>query len=118
MQNDDWLAKIEGATTEQLISWRQTIDKAITERQRKEKDDALRQIQQIAESHGIDLDTISLQKGKHRSRNSEKPARNAAPKYRNPHDQFRTWSGIGRKPKWVEEWLAAGKPISELEIKS
>ena len=42
--------------------------------------------------------------------------RTAAVKYRNPKDSNLTWTGRGRKPKWVTEALAAGKSLSDLAI--
>lgn len=43
-------------------------------------------------------------------------ASKAAPKYRGPAGE--TWSGgRGRKPRWVTEALAAGKSLSDYEIK-
>ena len=41
-----------------------------------------------------------------------------APKYRSPTNPSETWSGRGRKPKWVEEHLAAGKSLEALLIRS
>ncbi|MBU1361043.1 MAG: H-NS histone family protein [Gammaproteobacteria bacterium] len=41
----------------------------------------------------------------------------SAPKYRSPTGE--TWSGgRGRKPRWISEALAAGKTLSDFEIKS
>ncbi|HAZ7924890.1 TPA: H-NS histone family protein [Escherichia coli] len=34
----------------------------------------------------------------------------------NPDDQWETWNGRGRKPKWVKEWLAKGHSLEELEV--
>jgi DNA-binding protein H-NS len=39
-----------------------------------------------------------------------------APKYRNPDNPSDVWSGRGRKPKWVEEKLAAGRELAEMQI--
>ncbi len=39
-----------------------------------------------------------------------------APKYANPADPSQTWSGRGRKPKWVVEALEAGKSLDDLAI--
>lgn len=39
-----------------------------------------------------------------------------APKYANPADPSQTWSGRGRKPKWVVEALDAGKSLDDLAI--
>lgn len=38
------------------------------------------------------------------------------PKYRHPENPAITWTGRGRKPKWVAEHIEAGKPIEDLEI--
>jgi len=40
-----------------------------------------------------------------------------APKYQNPKDADQTWTGRGRKPKWVEEQLNKGKKLTSLMIK-
>jgi DNA-binding protein H-NS len=39
-----------------------------------------------------------------------------AAKYAHPENAAITWSGRGRKPKWVEAALAAGKTMADLEI--
>ena len=39
-----------------------------------------------------------------------------AAKYRNPDNPSENWSGRGRKPKWVEEKLSAGRSLEELAI--
>ena len=35
-------------------------------------------------------------------------------KYRNPAKPEQGWSGHGRRPQWVLDWLAQGKPIEDL----
>jgi DNA-binding protein H-NS len=40
----------------------------------------------------------------------------AAMKYRHPEDSALTWSGRGRKPRWVVEFLAKGGKIESLAI--
>lgn len=39
-----------------------------------------------------------------------------APRYRNPADASQQWTGRGRQPQWVKEWLDAGKDIAGLKI--
>ena len=46
-----------------------------------------------------------------------KPVAKVAPKYRNPKNAEQTWTGRGRKPKWVEEHLNKGKKLTTLIIK-
>jgi DNA-binding protein H-NS len=38
------------------------------------------------------------------------------PKYRNPENPGETWSGRGRKPKWVEMALAHDRELEDLAI--
>ncbi len=38
-------------------------------------------------------------------------------RYRHPEKADLVWSGKGKKPKWVADWIAAGKPLTELETK-
>jgi DNA-binding protein H-NS len=40
------------------------------------------------------------------------------PKYRNPDNHRETWSGRGRKPKWVEMALAHDRELEDLAIPS
>jgi len=37
------------------------------------------------------------------------------PKFRHPEDPKITWSGVGRRPKWIEEALRSGT-IEALKI--
>lgn len=45
-----------------------------------------------------------------------KTGRTVAPKYRNPDDPAQTWSGRGKRPRWVQAQLDAGKSLQSLEI--
>ena len=47
---------------------------------------------------------------------STKPKAKVPPKYRNPKDADQTWTGRGRKPKWVEELLNKGKNLDSFAI--
>jgi DNA-binding protein H-NS len=38
------------------------------------------------------------------------------PKYRNPASPEQTWSGRGKKPKWLEAQIAKGKKVEEFAI--
>ena len=107
MTPDNLLNYLEKATNEQLTEWKQAIDSEIENRQSRERAEARKKIRELAETHGIDLASLSpgVTGKKHEA------------KYRNPENQFITWSGIGRKPKWVAEWLAAGKALDDLRIK-
>jgi DNA-binding protein H-NS len=38
------------------------------------------------------------------------------PKYRNPNPPHQSWSGRGKQPKWIREWLAEGNAVEDLQI--
>lgn len=38
------------------------------------------------------------------------------PKYRHPDHAEVTWTGRGKKPKWMREWIMAGKDPNDLLI--
>lgn len=40
----------------------------------------------------------------------------AIPRYRHPSDTSLTWTGRGRKPAWVAEWLVNGGTLEQLEV--
>ena len=70
----------------------------------------------IAE-YGLTASDLKLSaRGASVKRSAGVPAAKAAAKYRGPTGE--TWSGgRGRKPRWVTEALAAGKSLTEFEIK-
>ena len=45
-----------------------------------------------------------------------KTRRPAQPKYRNPADHAQVWSGRGKRPRWFNAALAAGKKEKDLLI--
>jgi len=50
-----------------------------------------------------------------RSGYSREPRGN--PRYRDPANPARTWSGLGKSPAWVRDYIARGRKLSEFEIK-
>ncbi|MDC0660585.1 H-NS histone family protein [Leisingera sp. SS27] len=46
----------------------------------------------------------------------KRPKGKAVPKYRNPGNPDQTWTGRGRKPKWINEVLQGGADLTDLEI--
>jgi DNA-binding protein H-NS len=46
----------------------------------------------------------------------KKTRRPAKPKFRNPADHSRTWSGRGKRPRWFNAALSAGKKEKDLLI--
>ena len=43
-------------------------------------------------------------------------SRPVSPKYQNPMRPFETWSGRGRRPRWLKEQLITGKPLEDFSV--
>jgi DNA-binding protein H-NS len=70
---------------------------------------AREEIQAIAQRAGISLQ--ELVKGAARKKSG-----NVAVQYRNPANADQRWTGRGRQPKWVKEWLDAGSSLDALRV--
>lgn len=70
---------------------------------------AREEIQAIAQRAGISLQ--ELVKGAARKKSGK-----VAVQYRNPANADQQWTGRGRQPKWVKEWLEAGKALDALRV--
>ena len=97
------MLEVTAMSTEALQEVRAVVDAELKKREAKTRADARRKILELAEANELDLDVLAASaKGRKR--------------YRNPDNQFETWSGKGRQPKWVKAQLAAGRTLSDLEI--
>lgn len=76
------------------------------ERQRKE---ALAEIDALARERGFTIEQLVGVAPP----STRKPI---PPKYANPDDRSQTWTGRGRKPRWVVAALDAGKSLDDLTI--
>lgn len=36
--------------------------------------------------------------------------------YRNPNDMMQTWTGRGKPPRWVTDWVGSGKSLDALRV--
>ena len=65
----------------------------------------------ILKAEGVALEEVFGGRGAGR-----KTRRPAQAKYRNPADHAQTWSGRGKRPRWFNAALAAGKKEKDLLI--
>ncbi|GAA5178909.1 H-NS family nucleoid-associated regulatory protein [Niveibacterium umoris] len=106
------------------------VEAEIERRANSAKKDVLKKVNKLVSEAGLSLgdligdDKKPARKAAKPRTGAAKPGRKAAvrktvgtPKYRNPANTAQTWTGHGRKPGWVAEWLASGKALAELEIR-
>lgn len=97
----------------ELRNLQQIIPAEMKRREAQEKIDALNEVRALAKAKGFSLEDLlgkEAKVGKVRSGGVVKV------KYRHPNDASLEWTGRGRRPKWVETWLAEGRSIDELAV--
>ena len=86
------------------------VNKAISTFEDRKKKEARSALEAKAKEMGFSLAELLGDAPKERKRGA------VAAKYCHPENSSLTWTGRGRKPKWVAEALAAGKALSDLAI--
>ena len=105
--------KIKQMSLEELVALRTLIDEQIAIKQKEQKKALVSEFKAMAAKLGLSLeDVMGLEAAKTRKGSGQK----VAPKYRHPQNTELTWTGRGRKPLWVEEYLANGGRLEGLVI--
>lgn len=86
------------------------IQKTLQEREQAERAQARQQILEIAQKAGISLKDL-VGAAKPRSGKGS-----VAVRYRHPSNAALQWTGRGRQPKWVQEWVASGQALDALRV--
>ncbi|UXU75774.1 MULTISPECIES: H-NS histone family protein [unclassified Paracoccus (in: a-proteobacteria)] len=98
---------LDGMSLRELRELRSKLDRAISTYEERRKREALAAAENAAREYGFSLAELEI------SRSSRGKV---AAKYASPDDPDLTWTGRGRKPKWVQEWLESGKRLEDLAI--
>ncbi len=98
-------------TLPQLKELRSKIDGAIEQRCKIERANALEKIKAIARENGYELNDLLNAK-----RVSSRAGKPVPVKYKSKTQPNLTWTGRGRAPKWVQEYLDNGGKLTDLEV--
>ncbi|SFR08182.1 H-NS family nucleoid-associated regulatory protein [Poseidonocella sedimentorum] len=98
---------LEKMSRDELLQLRADIDKALKTVDARSRSEARVAAEKAAKEFGYSLDEL-LNKSGGKDKNP--------PKYRHPEDPTKTWTGRGRKPAWVIDWIDAGKDVEDLAI--
>ena len=99
----------------ELRDLQEKVKRELKQRESRDLAKAREQIAAIAQSVGLPLKDLVGAGAGARARARGKTG-SMAPRYRNPADASQQWTGRGRQPKWVKEWLEAGKDIAGLKV--
>ena len=102
---------LSNMSSSELRNLQDQIKRELKNREGADKQKAREQIFAIAQAVGVPLKDLlgTLPK-------SGKSGGKVEARYRNPADAAQKWTGRGRQPKWVKDWVDAGKSIDDLRI--
>ncbi len=100
---------IDSLSLSELKALRGKVDRAIATYEERKKKEALAELDDMARKMGYSLAELLALTGK-------KTRKAVAAKYANPENAAETWTGRGRKPRWVVAALESGKSLEDLEI--
>lgn len=94
----------------ELEELRKDIDITIEQKKKEAKQNLLKEFADRANELGINIDDLL------KSSVFKSDKKKVSPKYKNPNNSDETWSGRGRKPKWVINYLDAGNSLENCGI--
>ncbi|MTW10341.1 H-NS histone family protein [Pseudoduganella eburnea] len=95
----------------ELRNLQEQIKRELKQREGMDKQKAREQIFAIAQQSGVPLKELLAGFPGSRNKGGKVEAR-----YRNPGNANEQWTGRGRQPKWVRDWVDSGKSIDGLRI--
>lgn len=100
---------LDKLSLKELKSLQSQVAASIAGFEDRKKKEAVAELEEKARSLGFSLNEL-LDVAKSRKLVPAKP------KYANPANRTQTWTGRGRKPRWAEAALKAGKSLDDLAL--
>jgi DNA-binding protein H-NS len=101
---------VDKMSLKELVDLEARVKNAIAVAKERERGELKKRIESMAKDSGFSVDELFV-----RGRSTTK-GRTVAPKYINPENSSETWSGRGRKPKWLVAKLGKGAKIEDFAI--
>ncbi len=104
---------ISNLSVEELRKLTAEAQALIESKKDQEIEDAYHQITQIAESVGMSLEQFIEYGAQKRKKSTRK---SVEPRYRNKNNTAETWTGRGKKPRWLVAELEKGAKLEDFLI--
>ena len=101
---------VDKLSLKDLVDLELKVKKAIVTARERERSEIKSKVETMVEKAGFSIEEIFT-----RGRGAMK-GRTVAPKYANPANKSETWTGRGRKPKWLVAKLSKGAKIEQFAI--
>ena len=114
MANND----LSGLSLGELKELSKKVAEQMAVAERQEIQSAAKQIEAIAQSLNMSVQELIDRSGllDAKLKRGPKPGVKGPALYRNKKDESQTWTGRGRQPKWVTEYVDGGGKLDELKI--
>jgi DNA-binding protein H-NS len=99
-----------------LRNLQEQIKQEMKQREQQEVQKAREQIIAIAQSVGVPLKDLIATGGRGVKAGGKSGTGSVAVRFRNPDNESQQWTGRGRQPKWVKEWVEGGKSLDKLRV--
>ncbi|GLQ92301.1 H-NS histone family protein [Dyella acidisoli] len=73
-------------------------------------------VQALLKAEGLSFEDVFGAGASVRGGGKRRGTGSVAPKYRNPADPEQTWSGRGKRPRWFNDALKAGKKEKDMAV--
>lgn len=102
---------LSALTVPQLRDLQQQIHVELKRREAQDKANILNEVRAFAKARGFALEELVGKEVKIKA-----PTGKVKVKYRHPENSTLEWTGRGRQPKWVAEWLVKGGTLDSLTV--
>lgn len=111
--------KLDSLSVQELEALIQKANEVISRKKEQQEKlaSARSEIERIARDAGVSVEELLEQAGKTAGRKTAGTRKPVAAKYRNPADASQTWSGRGKRPRWLADAITAGKTLESFEIR-
>lgn len=97
----------------ELRDLQEQLMRELKKREQEEIAKAREQILAIARSVGMPIEVLI---GSRDQTNTSTALGKVAVRYRHPSNASLEWTGRGKQPKWIREWVASGRTLEELRV--
>lgn len=117
MQSKGNLFDLSKLSVAELRTLQDDIKQALTDREHEERNKAREEIMAIAQNAGLSLKELlaGSTRGTGKSAKGTRSGK-VAVQYRHPSNSSQQWTGRGRQPAWVKDWVQSGKSLDELRV--